>query len=141
MRIIVILAAASITFVATLPLSTSANAVTAKQCQAAYDRCISPPLGLRQLRCKWGAPCSWTRVDGDQCKAELDNCTAMWKGAEKYNRPKQKARADIRRSAAGLLETGPGFSSQGPAATGTPSAPAGGSSGSGGSLRGSTYSR
>jgi hypothetical protein len=42
--------------------------------------------------------------------------------------------------AAGLLETGPGFSSQGPAATGTPGAPAGGSSGSGGSLSGSTSS-
>ena len=96
MRRITILAA-SITFLATLPFSTIANAVTAKQCQAAYDRCISPPPPperrgefSQRVPCKWGAPCSWTRVDGDQCKAELDNCTAMWKAAVKYNQPKQK---------------------------------------------------
>jgi hypothetical protein len=43
MRKIGILAAASIMFIAALPLSTVANAATMKQCQAAYNQCMNPP--------------------------------------------------------------------------------------------------
>lgn len=142
MRLILFPAAVWITFVATLPLSTVADAKTRQQCYADYNLCmyiVSRP--------------SNTVVRKEDCDESLSGCLATEHkptfqfiicppGRHQVGRycvpdlVKQKNRLTKnaipqKRSIppAGLLETTPSFAPQGPSPMGTPNAPPSSSTG------------
>jgi hypothetical protein len=136
MRKIVLLAAASLMFIAMQPVSARPSR---EQCHAALTKCVT--LAVQ----RYPNDCHMPMLDvpdfNPKCKQvqycyNLDfKCLGIeygsWIGQEKYNPPPPPPR-NTKIPPAGLLETTPGLSPQGPAGMGTPSGggtPIGGLSG------------
>jgi hypothetical protein len=139
MRMIVILAVASITFATTLPVS--AQQAINKTCQAIaaqaeneMEKVCGDDAGLLIFAAAWSDEDFKTflarlSVAGFACATAMlkfvDTCDVPKLGDKvisKYKTPHAPVTPRDPRSppSAGLLETSPGFSPQGPAATGTP---------------------
>jgi hypothetical protein len=120
MRIIAILAATSITFVAALPLSTVANAVTIRQCDARFLSCIQACIGkVEEFRLR----ADWTPEADEGFVASIEQwCVPPCRGGRTMCNDsavieRKKPRLGLRPIPdAALRATGPSFSQQGPVA-------------------------